>query len=535
MKINKTPISNSLKLPELKVRQKFLITEPDDKGFAQDQADKIIRGIYLRNQLKLKPWEKDSFKSIYESSGKSNHQILKNLRIRLNSCKTLNKDDLCNNRYYKENEQKSINDSQEIVQQIHLNSELRNKINMPSHNIKSYTIETKETCKINMLSEFIKDERDKIQNKAIDYERALKNEMNNLDKDIFKFETYTTNELLKRNLKHKYINNIESKRKDLELKIKQLNQEHHVLRDDIPRILKRINDKKIYVNFIHKLFGGEPELANFNLDMNFHIMNDDELHSVANKIQTEMNRTESQENVLQTSTEEDLIRNTDKLDVVFKIIEENIMKTLAINEKIRKEIVIFNENAEKEKEELKKEILEREKEYKKALTEYEIEKENVKIISFSKEDYNHFMRKLHIELFEYVKDTIIKNKKDIDEYSIIDKVIKPTLNAINNKERKLYNLIIEMEKDSNQDPALFNNSVIKIKKENKLLKYYEEKNNREVANNMRNAKILEKINKIIITGKHKYKSPLPLNGIKNKRNDEKEFQNEKTYYKLLYY
>ena len=92
------------------------------------------------------------------------------------------------------------------------------------------------------------------------------------------------------------------------------------------------------------------------------------------------------------------------------------------------------------------------------------------------------MRKLHIELFESVKDVTIKNKKDIDEYNIIDKIIKPTLRDITDKERKIDNLIIDMEKYSKQDKILFNSSVTKIKNENKILKYYEERNNREVAN-----------------------------------------------------
>ena len=41
-------ISASVELPELNTRQKFLITEPDDRGFAKDQYDKIINRIYTK-------------------------------------------------------------------------------------------------------------------------------------------------------------------------------------------------------------------------------------------------------------------------------------------------------------------------------------------------------------------------------------------------------------------------------------------------------------------------------------------------------
>ena len=368
MKYNSISTSSSVKLPVIKVHQKLLITEPDDKGFAKDQSNKIIQGLYLRNQLKLKPWEKDSFKNIYKSSGKSNHQILQNLRQRVRSSKTININELSNKRYFNEEESKSIDKSQEIVKQIQLNSDIRKKFNQPPPNIKAYTVETKEICKNNMKSEYIKIERDKMQKRLNDYERALKNEMKNLERDICKFEQYSTNELLKRNLKYKYIFDMESNRKNLASKIKKLTQEYHALQDEIPKILKKINGKKIYVNFIHKLFGGEPELANCNLDnMNFLIMKDEQLHAVTNMVQSEMDKTANQENVLVTSTEDDLIQNVNKLDVVFKILEENIMKTIAVKEKILKETVIMQENGEKEKENIKNDISQREKEYEKYL------------------------------------------------------------------------------------------------------------------------------------------------------------------------
>ena len=536
MKLNLISVSSSVKLPELNTRHKFLITEPDDKGFAKDQSNKLIQGLYLRKQFQLKPWEKDTYGNIYQSSGQSNHQILKNLRIRVRSCKTLNKDDLSRNNFYNDKELKSIDESQEIKKQILLNSEIRKQYNQPSPNIKSYTIDTKEICKNNMMQEFVRMERKNLEKRIIDYEQALKKEMKNLDKDIFKFEKYSTNELLKKNMKNLYISGIENNRKSLALKIKALTQEYHNLQDEIPKVIKRINGKKIYVNFLHKLFGGDPELGDCNLDdINYKLLNDEELHSITNLIQTEMDKTNSQENVLQSSTEEDLLRSINKLDVVFKIMEENIMKVLDKKERFRIEADDLADKWEEEQILLEKEIDIREKEYKTILEEYETEKENAAFISHSKEEINKFVRKMHMELFESAKETIIKNKNDIDEYNIIDKVIKPTLKDITNKERKIDSLFLQMEKFSKEDGNLFSKSVAKIKNENKILKYYEEKNNREKETSLRNSKIMEKINKIMITGKHKYKMPIPLNAIKKRKNNIKEIKNEPTELKMLYY
>ena len=108
------------------------------------------------------------------------------------------------------------------------------------------------------------------------------------------------------------------------------------------------------------------------------------------------------------------------------------------------------------------------------------------------------------------------------------------MKEITDKERKIDSLIIDMEKYSKQDKKLFNISVTKVKNENKILKYYEERNIREIANTKRNAKILDKINKILISRRHKYKNPIPLT-IKKRRNNIKELKTEPSDFKLLYY
>ena len=47
-----------------------------------------------------------------------------------------------------------------------------------------------------MLSDLINIERDKMQKKQIEYEKALKNEIKSLNNDIFLFDQFTTNEML---------------------------------------------------------------------------------------------------------------------------------------------------------------------------------------------------------------------------------------------------------------------------------------------------------------------------------------------------
>ena len=366
-------ISTSVELPELNTRQKFLITEPDDKGFAQEQVEKIIQNLYLQQQLKLKPWQKDSYKNIYTSSGKSNHQLLKNLKGRVNSGKPVNLSNISNNRYYKENEIKTINNSQEISKQVLSNSELKLKYKPPLTDIKKYTEQTKQMCRNNMLSDLIKIERNKMQKKQNDYNKALKYELESLNKDILKFEKYASSEFIQKSQRSKEYNNIISNIKNLAEKIKHLSQEYHSIKVEMQRTIKNINDKKIYVNFFHKLFGGEPELKHINLeDLNFHSLNDNELHSITLRIDSEMKKYKSQENLLITATQEEFSEggNSNQIDIVFNVMESNIMKTLANKEKIRNETVAMTNNWEKEKEEFENMIKQNEKEYKILVDEY---------------------------------------------------------------------------------------------------------------------------------------------------------------------
>lgn len=540
MDIKSIQTLTSVKFPELKSNNKFLITQPDDKGFAQEQIDKLYQGMYLRRQMKLKPWEKNSFQNIYKSSGKSNHQILQNLKmkIKVNSSNSITTEDLSNKyNYYKGHELRTISNSHEIAKQIQINSQVRRKFKQPSANIKTYTIQTKQICIDNMLSDLIKLERKNMQKRIHEYEKALQNEIHHLDKDIFSFEQYTTNEMFKRNARSKYMNSIEAMKKSLNEVIKNCSQEYHSLKTEIPKTLKLINDKKIYVNFFHKLFGGEPELAECNLDdMDFQNMPESELHSVTLMVENEMKKSKPEDNILLTSTDEELMGNINKIDLVFKFMEEKILKTLDKKEQLRNEILEIIEERENEQKEMEKKIHEREKEYKGVLQEYEAEKENgEEFVSYSKEEYINFIRKLHIELFECAKDVKIKNKSDIDEYNIIDKIIRPTLCEIKEAERKIDSLIIEMGKYSKEDKELFNISVNKVKNENKILKFHQERHNREIASTLRNANILEKINKVMVTGKYKYKMQIPWNIIKKRRNNLKELKTEPSDIKLLYY
>ena len=173
------------------------------------------------------------------------------------------------------------------------------------------------------------------------------------------------------------------------------------------------------------------------------------------------------------------MENINKMDIVFKIMEEKILKTLSNKEKIRYELISLKENQKKIKEELDFKISEVEKEYQTLMKEYLEEKDNANFKSHSPEDYNFFIRNLLIDFFQYINPDLDKNKEDIDEYNIIDKVVKPAIASIKDDEDKIDDFLSNLEKYSIEDPEVFNKCINKIKNENKLAKYIRDKDKRE--------------------------------------------------------
>lgn len=532
--MNIQTLSASLKLPELKI-QKFLITEPDDKGFAKDQYDKIMNRIQTQKQLQLKPWEKE-LDNIYSSSGRSNHQIFQNIKTKVNS-KTIDLDEISyNNEFYKKEQLNTINDSVKISNQIKLNAYIKKKIKLPISSLKKYILETKQICKNKLISDIVKNERNIIHRKQSEYDRALKQEIKNLNKDIMKFELYSTNEMFERNQKFKYINNMENKKKSLLEEIKDLSQEYHSLKANIQKLLRYINEKKIYVNFVNKLLGGESKMANINYDgINIQKIEDNELHSLVNKIKNQIQKNNLDENIFVSATDEELMENINKIDIIFKIMEEKILKTLYNKEKIRQELIEFEKNQKIVLAELKSRIEETEKEYENIMKEFNEEKDNANLKSHSPEDYNFFIRTLLIDFFSYLDQDFVKSKDDVDEYNIIDKVVKPAIDNIKYTENQIDDLLSTMEKYSEEDPELFNKCLNKIKNENKLKKYYRERENRDMQIKLKNNKIMEKFNKVFVKERNKFKMLSPLSIFRKPKSIVKHLKTESADFKLLYY
>ena len=318
--------------------------------------------------------------------------------------------------------------------------------------------------------------------------------------------------------------------------IKDLSQEYHSLKANIQKLLRYINEKKIYVNFVNKLLGGESKMANINYDgINIQKIEDNELHSLVNKIKNQIQKNNLDENIFVSATDEELMENINKIDIIFKIMEEKILKTLYNKEKIRQELIEFEKNQKIVLAELKSRIEETEKEYENIMKEFNEEKDNANLKSHSPEDYNFFIRTLLIDFFSYLDQDFVKSKDDVDEYNIIDKVVKPAIDNIKYTENQIDDLLSTMEKYSEEDPELFNKCLNKIKNENKLKKYYRERENRDMQIKLKNNKIMEKFNKVFVKERNKFKMLAPLSIFRKPKSIVKHLKTESADFKLLYY
>ena len=529
-------LSTSVKLPKINSvsRKKILITEPDGEGFCQEQVDRINHEIYLQKQNILKPWEKNIYTNIYTNDGKTNHQLLNSIQLSTKPRKTIDPEMKNYRYYYKDDQLNNINDSLQISSQIKMNSEVKQKIKEPLIDIKTYINNQKKICLKNMLLELVQKERKKIENKQNGYEKSLKYEQNSLEIDMKMFENFSSHDISKQMYNEKVINHLKMGNKYLLDIYKKLSLEYHASKSEIRRVLKCICDLKTYAGFVHKLFLGNSK--NFTNDLNyvnFQSLTDDEIDDLTADIMEELGEIGGINDKKLVDFNE-LLNDPNNLEVVFKIMEENIVQILAEKEKIEKEFMDIVEKHNNEKNELIIRLNEIEKEYYDILQDLKTFKRNSANIFIDSEtiNYDHYMKMLLLDIKQSV---IVDNdiKKNIDEYNINTEIINPIVKKIHIKEKKIDTLIKELEECHQENKLIFNAAVTKIKNENKMIKYHLEIKKRDQENYERNVKIMEKAARVPLIGRYRYQLPFP--SVKVKRKKDLSLDNENNDYALLYY
>ena len=228
-------------------------------------------------------------------------------------------------------------------------------------------------------------------------------------------------------------------------------------------------------------------IKKYLIHQNIQKLNDFELHSLIGEVEEEIHKNNIEESIFVTATDEELMELINKIEIVFKISEENILKALSAKEDFRQELILLKKNQNIIKQELESKIEENKKEYQDILKDLEGEQDNAYFKLNSSEDYDDFVRNLLKDFFIFLNNDFLKHKEEIDEYNIIDKIVKPGILYIKNKEKYIDNLLFNMEKFSEEDPEIFNKCINKIKNEN----YFLDKKPRNVDYNNKKNKYIK--------------------------------------------
>lgn len=503
-------------------KETFLTITTDDIGFALGQNFVIDKKIENIKEFNSKPWETATNNNIYSPLWESNKNILKQVKnkIKLEPNK-FNSFAIKSHKRYFGPETKNIFNSYSTSKNLKFKDELKKKYSSLNPNVRGIISNIRKICYNNFVLDLLKDERIKINEKEIGYQKALKYENKVLNNDIKNFENYKSQEKEKLKKRETELIRAINDNSGLFEIMKQKLQEHRIIIGDIKKVLKNIIKFKGYGLFLYKILGFDyKDLERCNLGENkikSNTLSEPEINQIIKKIFSQIKI------LFDTSYEElveDLNHDPLKIYTIIKSKEKIILKLMTEKDNITYDI---NSNIQ----EYKKELQNYQNKYDIYMSEYlvyleEFEKESKKLDLIEPNqkilDFHNYL----IDLFYELKNFLYKDEKqktfNKDDFLIYSNLVIPTIKELKSKELYINKLMEEMEYYELHDNKLFSKIINMRKKENKMKKINEEKRLLALKDNERNAKILNKYNQIIITGKYKYKMPFPIKKINSLSN-----------------
>ena len=250
----------------------------------------------------------------------------------------------------------------------------------------------------------------------------------------------------------------------------------------------------------------------------------------------------------------DILSDNSRLDNLFKIMEENILKVVEEKEDFEKEEKKIMEENMNNYNKLMKDYENNKIKYELYLKELEEEEKKVGNITADPqlEDYYSEMNFLLEDLCNYV-NTINKifNISDINNTresfnSTLSKVgtetqflyskkLQNCLNDLKLKEFIIEDLINEINEDVKKDPQLTKIIMSQVRLENRIEKTEKEKKIKQIEEFNKKQKIINKIGQFIVKEKFKYKELIPYHIIKQRRKNIIKYIPESTESNLLFY
>ena len=514
-----------MKLPTIKdsynstINEQLFLTTSDDVGFALGQLRQIGNRIKARKERNLKLWEKTK-NTIYTSYDNKSKLFIKARKENKNK-NNINFSDLKKYNIFNQTEISDIGIGDEIKKNIEVKYDIRYKYKDRDQTISDFISTKNDTFLANTKIKILKDQQDSLIKTQESYSKSLRHQFLQLEKDINKFDNLALkidnqkNEDIVLLTKH-----ITDNKNLVNLYKKQL-QDYNSTIYEIYKILKSMNEYKIYANFIHKLLGGDNEILHCELigNINFKDFKNYDIGSITQRI---LKKTK---NLLVTQEKKDYETEIYNFDLTFKDMEDKLIKLFLekheilteVNDIIKEGTLI--ENKRRKKYELLKD------EYEKLLSELKerIDEYNKISLTSEEEEIIKFNYVLLIEIFSYLfpKSTVTKNLKELkveNAFDLKSDIVSPIFSELDKLEIKVNGLLKTMEMYNNENEELFEQFLTKRKNENRALRLLHEKNIIKIEEEEKIKKYNNKMRKIIIKDRYKYNLRLPHKSMKNKQN-----------------
>ena len=488
---------------------------PDDVDFARDITKKMEKQ-FLKTKIKnLKSLSRKQNKDIYSLNWISNKKIMRNKKHNLK----LGETDECFNSfdYYKYNDvfkkqTKNIFNTYLTAKNYKFVNNLKRKFLKLNTNPEKILSNSKQLCFNGYISDLLQHERTKIDINEKEYQKAIKKEKSTLNKDIKKFEVFQVNQDLKFQKGEaevqKYI-----KGNAIIYNIVKVNAlEYHTIIYKIQQLIREIMILEEYVLFVYKVLGFDEDMSILKSLKNFRIIP----HATSQlEIDKNINNIYSQSNILFNNLFDEIAEelNLDDEKIYFAIHnkEKMILQKISEKEDIKREI---NETEK----EFKNEIVTFQNKYNTYMTEYllflkfyEEELEKYNLVEKKSQSSEEFLD--NIFCLSEINSALFNKKYKDDNFNydnlIYGNLIIPCLEELKMKENFVDDAIKKMENYENSDPIIFKKCLSNCKLENKKIKKKKERKIIELKEIKAKLKIIEKQEKIIIKDKYKYTYNIP--------------------------
>ena len=496
-KINSSKVRLKLRSSSVP-RQSISSQETDDSLFALSQIknmDKMILKRINKNSI----W-REKMRNIYEVNTSRNCKEIKYIREKIYNSRfeeSANfdlKSEINKKKYFPMERVPIINDAKLIIKKM------ENEFNKTKSvgdifikrgvDIQTFAKQNREICLKNNMINLLKEEKNKIKQKEIDYLKALDDANKGLLKDKQAFDQFIIEN--KRLIKKKEleVEDAVRKRKKVRDELYQLNVKIKIKQDEMEKIIRNIATCFSYAEFIHRIKGSQL-MKNININKLLYKPSKNRQKNINYAVKTTFDLFGfllNDENDDNKNT--DINFNADQITYLFNSIETLIIEHIKERDNIIKEIKTQNDYSElvflqKKKNQHQEELdfLQKELNY---FINISLRMDRANLIEA--ERAQQYMNELFLELYE----GDVRNNPYFNYYSEekVD-IAKIICNILHKKENTLIyyiNSIENIEKNQKEGEDILKDVIEKVKTENKRIKY---QNSRKLLKEMEEEKMIK--------------------------------------------